>query len=142
MRSTFIFPCIMTMVPNSTIFFIFNMYKYIKFFHFDMISAVRLLMASLFFFLKLIISIACSLNDSQNFFMQYLPLYTSCLFSMFLNDNIVDIEKPEGTGSPTFVVVDEFPELYLHPSIFFYQTFKICINNTCCCIKFLVLIKF
>ena len=46
-----------------------------------------------FFFLKLIISVACFLKDSQNFFMQSLPLYTSCLFSMLLNDNMVEMKK-------------------------------------------------
>ena len=34
-----------------------------------------------------------SLKDSQNFFIQSLPLHTSCLFSMLLNDDIVDIKK-------------------------------------------------
>ena len=37
----------------------------------------------------------CSLKDSQNVFMQPLPLYISCLFSMLLNDDIVRIEKPD-----------------------------------------------
>ena len=36
---------------------------------------------------------------------------------MLLNDYIVDIEKPDGIFSPTFVV-DEFLGLFLHPSIF------------------------
>ena len=36
---------------------------------------------------------------------------------MLLNDDIVDIEKPDGTFSLTFVV-DEFSELFLRPSIF------------------------
>ena len=49
--------------------------------------------------------------------MQSLPLHASCLFSMLLNDDIVDIAKPDGIFSPTFVV-DEFSGLYLHPSIF------------------------
>ena len=49
--------------------------------------------------------------------MQSLPLHTSCLFSMALNDNILDIEKPDGICSLTFVV-DEFSGLFLHPSIF------------------------
>ena len=34
-------------------------------------------------FSKLIISIACSLKDSQKFFMQLVPLYASYLFSVF-----------------------------------------------------------
>ena len=46
----------------------------------------------------------CSLQDSQNFFMQSLPLHTSRLFSMLLNDDIVDIEQPDGICSPTFDV--------------------------------------
>ena len=50
--------------------------------------------------------------------MQSLPLHTSCLFSMILNDDIVDIAKPDRICSPTFVV-DEFSGLYLHPSIFY-----------------------
>ena len=71
-----------------------------------MISTAALLISSLFFFLKLIIFIACSLKDSQNF-MQFLSLYISRLLSMFLNDDIVDIEKPGGICSATFVA-DEF----------------------------------
>ena len=39
--------------------------------------------------------------------MQYLPLYTSCLFSMLLNEDIVDIEEPDGICLLTFVS-DEF----------------------------------
>ena len=42
--------------------------------------------------------------------------YTSCLFSMLLNENIVNIDKPDGICSLTFVV-DEFSGLFLHPSI-------------------------
>ena len=52
--------------------------------------------------------------DSQNFFMQALPLYTSCLFSMLLDDDIVKTEKPDRIYSPTFAV-DEFSGLFLHP---------------------------
>ena len=59
-------------------------------------------------------------KDSQIFFMQSLTLYTSCLFSMFLNDNTVDIEKPDGMYSPAFVL-DEFSGSFLHPSIFSIQ---------------------
>ena len=46
-----------------------------------------------------------------------LPLHTLSLFSMLLNDDIVDITKPDGIFSLTFVV-DEFSGLYLHPSSF------------------------
>ena len=45
--------------------------------------------------------------------MQSLPLNTPYLFSMSLNDDIVDIEKPNGTCSPTFVVND-FSDFFSH----------------------------
>ena len=64
-----------------------------------------------------IIFIACSLKKSRNFFMQSLPLYISCLISMLLNEDILDIEKPDGMCLLTFVV-DEFSGLFLHPPIF------------------------
>ena len=40
-----------------------------------------------------------------------------------LNDNTVDVESPDGVYSPTFVV-DEFSELFLHPSVFFIKHSK------------------
>ena len=36
---------------------------------------------------------------------------------MLLNDDIVDVEKPNGICSPT-LVVDEYSGLFLHPSVF------------------------
>ena len=36
---------------------------------------------------------------------------------MLLNKDIVDIEKPDGICSLTFVA-DRFPGLFLHPSVF------------------------
>ena len=36
---------------------------------------------------------------------------------MLLNEDIVNIKKPDGICSPTFVE-DEFSGLFLHPSIF------------------------
>ena len=69
-----------------------------------MIPDPPLLITSLFLFLKLIVFIERSLENSQNFFMQSLPLYTSCLFSMLLNEDILEIEKPDGIFSFTFVV--------------------------------------
>ena len=82
-----------------------------------MIPTAILLIISFFFFLKLIIFIACSVKNLQNFLMQSLPLYMSCLFSMLLDEDIADIEKPNGIYLLTFVV-DEFSGLFLHPSIF------------------------
>ena len=79
-----------------------------------MILAVILLLTYLF---KLIISTAYSLKDSEKFFMQSLLPYTSCLFSMILNDDIIDIENHLAKCSHNFVV-DAFSGLFLHPSIF------------------------
>ena len=85
------------------------------------------LITSFFFFLKLIIFIPCSLRNTQNFFMQF---YTSYLFPILLNADIVDIEKPDGIWI-IFTSIN-----------FLYYTFKICINNKWCFIRFLILIKF
>ena len=49
--------------------------------------------------------------------MQSLALHTLWLFSMLLNDDIVDIEKPDEACSPTFIV-DVLSGLFIHPSIF------------------------
>ena len=73
--------------------------------------------AAHFFFLKLIASIEYSLKKGQKFFIQSLLPYTSCLFSMLLNQDIVDIEKADGICSLTFVK-DEFSRLLLYPPIF------------------------
>ena len=61
--------------------------------------------------------IACSLKNWQNFFMQSLRLYISFIFSMLLNKDIVDTEKPDGICSGTFFVY-EISGLLLHPSNF------------------------
>ena len=54
------------------------------------------------------------LSIHKTFFIQYLPLYTSFFFSMVLNEDIVDIEKPDGICSLTSVV-NEFSGLFLYP---------------------------
>ena len=67
---------------------------------------------------------------------------------MSLNDDIVEIEKPDAICSRT-IVVDEFSGIFLHPSVFsiffiniFYQIFKICINNHApCFIRILIFIN-
>ena len=113
MCSTSIFSCIMTMISNFTIFFIFQIFVF-KFFlqiqrilAFSYDSCCSFVNNFIFFFLKLIIFIACSFKASQNLFMQSLPVYTSWLFSMLLNKHIVDIEKPDGICSLTFFI-DKF----------------------------------
>ena len=81
-----------------------------------MITAALLLITS-FFFLKIIIFIACSLKYSQNLFIQSLPLLRWYVFSMLPNEDIVDIEKPDGIRLLTFAV-DEFLGLVFYPSVF------------------------
>ena len=77
---------------------------------------------------------ACSFKNSQNFFMQSLSL--SCLSSMLRKEDMVDID-----------IVVYFCCRWIFRIIFipinlFYYTFKICINNKWCFIRFLILIKF
>ena len=46
--------------------------------------------------------------------MQFLTLYTSCLFSMFLIEDIADIEKPDKICFLTFVVDELFQSFLLY----------------------------
>ena len=123
MHSTSVFSYIMTMISNFHIFHVSNnyfqvfLYKYNRFFHFLWFLQFFLNNFT-FLFLKLIIFIASSLKDSQNFFIKSFPLHISCLFSMLLNDDIVAIKKPDRRCSH-ISVVDEFSGFYLHPSIYF-----------------------
>ena len=143
MYSISTFPCIITMISNFLSFFVFYIfifkflftiyYKYIAFLYDPCCSFLN------DFLLKLIIFITYSAKDSQNVFVQSLPLYMLSLFSMLLNGDILDNEKPNGICLPTFVA-DEFSGLFWHPSIL-YSTLKIFINNNWCFIKFLVFIK-
>ena len=61
----------------------------------------------------------CSLNDSQNLFKQYLPLYTSC-FSVLLNEDIVDIEKPDGIFLLILLKMNFQHYFYIHQSFLLY----------------------
>ena len=143
MYSISTFPCIITMISNFLSFFVFYIfifkflftiyYKYIAFLYDSCCSFLNE------FLLKLIIFITYSAKDSQNVFVQSLPLYMLSLFSMLLNGDILDNEKPNGICLPTFVA-DEFSGLFWHPSIL-YSTLKIFINNNLCFIKFFVFIK-
>ena len=85
--------------------------------HFHMILPALLLMTSFFPFLRLIIFIAGSLNDSQNFFHVIFTSIYIIRIAYALNDDIVDIEKPDIICLLTFVV-DKLSGLFSHPSIF------------------------
>ena len=70
MHRTYIFPCIMTMISNFTIFFIFQIFAFQIFLHkyFRMIPAALLLITAFSFFKKVIVFIACSIKNLQVFF--------------------------------------------------------------------------
>ena len=119
MHSTSIFPCIMAMISSFAIFFIFQIFIF-RFFFTNITDFCIFQLSSLRVHV-----------DSQNFFIQDLPLHTLCLFYMLLNEDIVDIKKPDAICLLTFIV-DAFSGLFLHPSI--------CMNNKCY-IRFLTLIE-
>ena len=79
----------MPMVPNFTIFFNFNMFIFKSFF-----KNITNFAFSYYFYCSFLNNLIFFFKI--NFFLQSLPLYTSCLFSKLLNDNIVDIQKPDG----------------------------------------------
>ena len=133
MCNTSTFPGIMAVALTlwyflSLVYFSSNFSLHIKqIFAFSYDSYCSFVKNLIFFFLKLIIIIACSFKDLQVFFMQALPIYALSLFSILLNDDIVDMKKPDQTCSPTFAV-HEFSGLFLYPSIF-------CIKHSTICIK-------
>ena len=131
MHSTFLFSCIMTMISNLTILCIIQ----ISIFNFFFTNITDFwifiwFLCSFFnnfisFFLKLIIFLACFLKDEQNLFIQPLLLYILCIVSIIRNEDNVEIKKPDEICLLTFVV-DEFSELFLHQSIFFYFFVLLC----------------
>ena len=148
MRSTFIFPCITTMISNDNfclphIYFQFFLYKFYRFLHLHMIPAALLLIPSFFFFLNRLslILIACSPKNLQNFFMQSLRLYTSCLFSMLFKWQYCRPWKTWWNILAWFCCRWIFRIVVISINSFYYIV-KICIDNKWCFIRFLKLIKF
>ena len=91
MCSTSIFHFIMTMVSIFRIFFFFWKYLFLYFFFTNMPglcnshdSCCSFVNNFDFFLFKITAYIGRFLKNSQNIFIQSLPLYTSCLFSMLL----------------------------------------------------------
>ena len=74
-------------------------------------------------------------------FLQSLPVHMSYLFFILLNEDIAEIEKPDGICLLTFAV-DEFPGILFKSINLFYYAFKICKDNKKCFITCLILIKF
>ena len=50
--------------------------------------------------------------------MQYLPLYTSCLFSMLLHKDIIDTEKPDGIIHLLLLKMNCQDYFYIHQSCY------------------------
>ena len=69
------------------------------------------------FFLFKITYFHCAPSYEITTFFNAIFMYTSCLFSILLNEDIVDIEKPDRICLLSFVL-DEFSGLFLHPLIF------------------------
>ena len=64
-----------------------------------------------------IIFFACFLKEVQNLTIQLFPRYKVCLFSMWSNSQIVDIEYQQRICSSIYAV-EELSGLFAHPSIF------------------------
>ena len=75
-----------------------------------------LLLITFFSLLNLIILIVCTFEDLQNFFIQPFPRYKVCLFFIWSNPQIVDIEYPQVICSPV-LIVENVCGLFVHPSI-------------------------
>ena len=104
MCSISILPCIMKMISNFTIFFIFQIFIFIfevllaniRFLNFHMILAALLLITSFFFILKSIIFIGCSIVSHKTFSC-IVYFYTYHAYHIILlKEDIVDIEKRDG----------------------------------------------
>ena len=108
MRSTSKFSCIMTMISNFTIFFIFQIliFKFffinITIFPFSYDFCCFFVKNFIFFLLKSFLFYTCSLNNSQNFFIQ--SLFIMLLFPMLLNGHILYAQKNDWIWLLTFVV--------------------------------------
>ena len=114
--SASILSCLMTMMSSFAIFFIFQIFIF-KFFFTNVIDFCSSDNSFIYFFLRLIIFTACSYKFTKLFQTFSLPLNTSYLFSILLNQEIVDIEKPDGIFSLTFVVDEFLDYCYIHQSI-------------------------
>ena len=90
------------MLYLSHIYFQIFLYKHNRFLHFHVIPAA-LLLKTLFFSFQKKLSLLRALLRIHKTFTPSLPLYISCLFSMLLNDDIVDTKKPDGICLLTFV---------------------------------------
>ena len=113
MRSTSVLPCIMTMISNFTISFIFQIFIF-KFFCTDITDIAFPYDSSCSFVNNFFI--ACSKESTKLFHTIFTSVHIMFIFYA-LNDDIVDIEKPDGICSVIFIV-SEFSGLFLQASIF------------------------
>ena len=112
------------MVPNFAVVFIISVFMFELFYRnvvdFCLFIQFLLFICQWYCFLLFKVNYlycVCIMKHSQNFFMQYSPLHTSCWFSIPSHVHIVDTEYPQEICSPTFVV-DDLSKLLFHPYIF------------------------
>ena len=147
MCSQSVFTCIMRMV-NFTIVFIISVFmlklllQMQQIFIFSCNSSCSFVKGIIFFFSKLIIFNACSLKDSQNFFIQSSPLYTFRLF-LYIRKYPYRRHRIPVKILLTYFCCRQFKIIqnYIHIHPYFNQRFKICINNRWYLIRFSILIK-
>ena len=133
MRCASVFPCIMTMISDFSIIYIFSVFldsftKNVTFFCIFLWFYLFFLLAVTFFsFQNQLYFFACSFKESLNFFIQSFLWYKVCLFSIWSNRQVVDIKYAQGICSP-ISVVEEFLGLFLHASRSV-SRFKVSIND-------------
>ena len=122
MRSASIFPCMMEMIFNFTIFLIFFIFIFKFFFAnktyfwFSYISCSSFVNNFVFFFAKLSLYRAILRIFIELFHANFTSVYIMLMFYAFKWRNCRHW-NPDEICLPTFVV-DEFSGLFLHPPIF------------------------
>ena len=113
------FLCIMTMISEFSIIYIFSIFKCNVLLHLDMILILFLLTGTFFSFQNQLYFPHIHLKKYKTFSnnIQSFPRYKVCLFSILSKAQVVDIKYPQGICSPIFVV-EECSGLFAHPSIF------------------------
>ena len=138
-------PCIMKMISNFTIFFVFQIFIFKFFFtnvtlEFSYGSSCSFFNNFIFFFLKLIKFIACFLKDSQNFFMQ--PVLYIHHVVIFYASNWRCCRNWKTWWNVLAYFCCKWIFRIIFASINLYYSLKICLINKWCFIRFLILIKF
>ena len=116
MCRTSIFTCILTIISNFSIIYIFREI-FLRILFCKYFSILFLLTVTFFSFQNQLYFLHVLLKIHRTFSCSLFPRYKVCLSSMWSNPQIVDIEYLQGICSPIFVVEDFFG-LFSRPSIF------------------------